>query len=245
MGFRHRKIHLMSDEQKNIPSKQTSSIPLKKDTVRVTLKASDAPDAPAPTAPVIAPAPTAPVIPRPPTPSVGLSRPPSPTVPISAPAAFSVPGAPSPTASAPPPAPTIPLITAGTSMARPVVAPTIKLNAGSATGAPTVPLKTASVVPAIGAPSLPGSTPTKAPLPGSTIALPKATVQLAPPTMPLRPDSAGYTQMATFQTDDEEEEKPQTLITVLSIFGFLAACGVLAFQCMSISIWEGWDKLFE
>ena len=25
----------------------------------------------------------------------------------------------------------------------------------------------------------------------------------------------------------------------------LAACGVLAFQCMSISIWEGWDKLFE
>ena len=130
-------------------------------------------------------------------------------------------------------------------MARPVAAPTIKLNPGTATGAPTVPLKTAPPVPAIGAPSLPGSAPTKAPLPGPTIALPKATVQLAPPTQPLGTGSVAYTQMATFQSEEEEEEKPQTLITVLSIFGFLAACGVLAFQCMSISIWEGWDKLFE
>lgn len=92
---------------------------------------------------------------------------------------------------------------------------------------------------------MPGSAPTKAPLPGPTIALPKATVQLAPPTQPLGTGSVAYTQMATFQSEEEEEEKPQTLITVLSIFGFLAACGVLAFQCMSISIWEGWDKLFE
>ena len=227
----------MSDEQNEIPSKQTSSIPLKKETVRVTLKASDAQGDPEATAPLAAP-----VIPRPPTPTVG---PPRPTVPISGLAAPGVPGAPAPTSSAPPPAPTIPLKTAGPPVARPVAAPTIKLNPGTATGAPTVPLKTAPPVPAIGAPSVPGSAPTKAPLPGPTIALPKATVQLAPPTQPLGTGSVAYTQMATFQSEDEEEEKPQTLITVLSIFGFLAACGVLAFQCMSISIWEGWDKLFE
>jgi hypothetical protein len=55
---------------------------------------------------------------------------------------------------------------------------------------------------------------------------------------------ASATQMPTLQSDDEEEGGSDTLTTVLSIFGFLAACGVLAFQCMTVSIWEGWNQLF-
>jgi hypothetical protein len=52
--------------------------------------------------------------------------------------------------------------------------------------------------------------------------------------------------MATFKSEDEEEQEggSDTISTVLSIFGFLAACAVLAFQCMTINVWEGWDKLF-
>jgi hypothetical protein len=82
-----------------------------------------------------------------------------------------------------------------------------------------------------------------APKPGATIALPKATVQLAPPTQPLKSGSVSATQMATFQ-GEEEEEKPDTLAVVLSIFGFLAACGVLYFQSQTVNIWEGWNQLF-
>jgi hypothetical protein len=43
---------------------------------------------------------------------------------------------------------------------------------------------------------------------------------------------------------DDVEEGSDTVITVLSAFGFLAACGVLAYQCMTISIWDGWNQLF-
>jgi hypothetical protein len=50
--------------------------------------------------------------------------------------------------------------------------------------------------------------------------------------------------MATFQAEEEEESGSDTLTTVLSIFGFLAACGVLAFQCMTINVWNGWEQLF-
>ena len=202
----------MSDEQNTTPSKQTSSIPLKKETVRVTLTASDAPVAPAPVAP-----PSAPMIPKPPTPTVSAPAPPVATVSA-------------PSASIPAPAPTIPLKTAGPPTARPAPAPTIRLNTG-ATGAPTVPLRTA---PRTG--FAPGA-------PANTVALPKATVQLAPPTQPLSTGSLSATQMATLQSEDEEEGS-DTVTTVLSIFGFLAACGVLAFQCMTVNLWEGWDKLF-
>ena len=82
------------------------------------------------------------------------------------------------------------------------------------------------------------------PLPGATVALPKATVQLAPPTQPLGTGSVSATQMATFQGEDEDEGGSDTLSTVLSIFGFLAACGVLAFQCMTVTVWDGWNQLF-
>jgi hypothetical protein len=55
--------------------------------------------------------------------------------------------------------------------------------------------------------------------------------------------------MATFKSadDDEESSSSDTLTTVLSIFGFLAACGVVAIQYMTSTIWtEGViGKLFE
>jgi hypothetical protein len=83
------------------PSKQTSSVPLKKETVRVTLKAADAPAAPpAPSiasAPVVAPpVPGAPAAPR---------APGAPTVPLRPAGAAPV---------RPAPAPTVPLRPAGT-----------------------------------------------------------------------------------------------------------------------------------
>jgi hypothetical protein len=85
-----------------------------------------------------------------------------------------------------------------------------------------------------------------APLPGNTVALPKATVQLAPPTQPMSPGGLSPTQMGTLPLGEYggEEEGSDTLTTVLSIFGFLAACAVLAFQCMTVTVWDGWNELF-
>jgi len=119
-----------NENQTPSPSKQTSSVPLKKETVRVTLKAADAPPAvPSATVPMAPPV-------RPPVPGA----PPTPTAPPA--------GAPRPTA----PAPTIPLRTAGAPGA-PAPAPTIKLATSAA------PIGTGALKPA-GAPSLPGGTPT-------------------------------------------------------------------------------------
>ena len=50
--------------------------------------------------------------------------------------------------------------------------------------------------------------------------------------------------MATLQSEDEEEGS-DTVTTVLSIFGFLAACGVVAFQWQTMNLWDGWGKLFQ
>ncbi len=125
-----------NDQQPQIPSKQTSSVPLKKETVRVTLKAADAPPA-APSATVPG---TPPV--RPPTP------PTAPPVPSAPPAA----GPPRP----PAPAPTIALKPAMGAPAGPT--PTIRLATSTAPiGAPTIALKTATQ-PMGGAPGLPKAT---------------------------------------------------------------------------------------
>jgi hypothetical protein len=101
-----------NENQPPAPSKQTSSVPLKKETVRVTLKAADAPPAvPSATVPIAPPV-------RPPVPTA----PPAPTVGG---------GAPRP----PAPAPTIPLRPAGAPSAM-APAPTIRL---ASAGAPTSP----------------------------------------------------------------------------------------------------------
>jgi hypothetical protein len=69
-------------------------------------------------------------------------------------------------------------------------------------------------------------------------------VQLAPPTQPLGSGSIAATQMATLQSAEDDGSESDTLTTLMSIFGFLAACGVLYFQCMTTSIWDGWNQLF-
>lgn len=165
-------------------------------------------------------APGAPVAPKPPMPS-GISAPPAPTM-----AAPTVGGAPK----APAPAPTIALRPAGAPSA-PAPAPTIKLNTPVGAGAPTVALKTA---------------PLGAPAGGQTISLPKATVQLQPPTQPLGTSGPSLTQAATIRTADDEEESAgaSTIANVLSILGFLGAAAVVVIQSMTVSLWEGWDKLF-
>lgn len=212
----------MSDSD-NKPSKQTSSVPLKKETVRVTLKAADAPSASP------AGAPPAPAAPKPtmsaPKPPTAASKPPTATAPGGAP---------------PAPAPTIPLKTAGAPAAGgpPAPAPTIKLNtAPAAAGAPTVALKSAGAPTAAGAPS---------------VALPKATVQLQPPTQPMG-TGAPMTQAATMQADDEEEDGANPVVMALSVIGLLGAAAVLFFQVSTASIWinaednsaQGeWSQLF-
>lgn len=128
----------MSDNENKTPSKQTSSVPLKKETVRVTLKAADAPPAvpsatlpPTPPPTAAAKAPTPPVVPS------AASKPPTATIPMAA-----APAAPR----TPAPAPTIRLATSRA----PIGAPTISLKTANAplpggSGAPTVSLPKATV----------------------------------------------------------------------------------------------------
>ncbi|MFZ9937004.1 MAG: hypothetical protein ACO3JG_08060 [Luteolibacter sp.] len=75
-----------NENQPPAPSKQTSSVPLKKETVRVTLQAADAPKVPTSSVPLAPPV-------RPPVPG-GAPKPPAPTVPLRAPAAAGPPAQP-------------------------------------------------------------------------------------------------------------------------------------------------------
>jgi len=206
---------MSENENQPAPSKQTSSVPLKKETVRVTLKAADAPLAAGPPAPTVAP-PVA-TVPG----SAPVVRPPTPT----APGAPVIGGAPRP----PGPAPTVPLKPIGAPTAPGMGAPTIRLATApgpGSTGAPTIPLR-------------PSGAPT-APAPGPTIALPKATVQLQAPTQPLGTARPTLTQSPTLQgEEDEDEGSGETVANVLSIVGFIAACAVLAFQIMMAQTWVG------
>lgn len=112
-----------NENQPPTPSKQTSSVPLKKETVRVTLKAADAPPAvPSATVPVAPPV-------RPPVPGGPPTAPPRPSTPAQRPA-----GAP-----AVAPAPTIRLATSTAPIGaatRPGMAP------GIPGGTPTLPKAT-------------------------------------------------------------------------------------------------------
>lgn len=223
----------MSDNENKNPSKQTSSVPLKKETVRVTLKAADAPPAiPSATLPAN-PAPTI----KPPAPPIA---PPAPTA--TKPPVIQPPSG-APTAMKPPaPAPTIPLRTAGPPT---VGAPTIKLATSSATvGAPTIALKTANTpLPGAGAPTIALKT-ANTPLPAAgaaTVSLPKATVALNPPTKPLSPTGAAATQKPTLSTAEEAEDETgaDTFAKVLAAVGLVAALVVLGIQLKISNIWIG------
>lgn len=171
-------------------------------------------------------------------------RPPTPTAP------------PAPTVRTAPPAPTAPAIGGAP---RPAPAATIPLKTAPAAGipkpAPTIPLKTGPVA----APAGPATAPAaRAALPGavaagSTVSLPKATVQLSPPSAPMSATigSPGYSSLSA---DEEEETQESGLGNILSIVGFIAALVVLYFQFDTASAWVKasdnprtgeWGQLFE
>ncbi len=229
-----------NENQPQLPIKQTTTVPLKKETVRVTLKAADAPPAvPSATVPLAAPV-------RPPVPG---GAPPAPTAPGGAPR---------------PPAPTVPLRTAGAPVAPGAPAPTIKLATstapigppGAATkppGAATKPPGAVGPSPTIalkpaGAPSLPAA--------GGTPTLPKATVQLQAPTQPLGTSFPSASQAATLRVEDDEDEDSANdgVVKIVAGVGFAAALALLAFQLMLANTWISvednprtgdWSQLLE
>jgi hypothetical protein len=210
----------MSENENKTPSKQTSSVPLKKETVRVTLKAADSPPA-VPSASL----PKSPVPPvKPPTPPVAPPVPVAPKPPTATAPPSGAPTAPR----APVPAPTIPLRTASPPTAG---APTIRLATSNApVGAPTIALKTANA-------PLPGGIGGGAP----TVSLPKATVALSPPTKPLTPTSAAATQKPTLSTMEETEDESgaDTFSKILAGVGLAAAIILLGVQLKLAGIWIG------
>ena len=210
----------MSDEAPKPPKPmtKTSAVPLKKETVRVTLKADDAPAAPA-----------APSAPKPPAAPVAPSAPMAPTAP-SAPTA-SAPGAPKPPAasapagppkpSAPAPAPTVALKTAGGPIGggAPRPAPTVPLKLGGAAAA-TTPLKTQPLT-----------------TPGATAQLPKATVPLGGTQQLGQPTGLQTTPGTIGGFDDEEVEENSTITSVLAILALVVALAALAFQVLTAKTW--------
>jgi len=195
------------------PSKQTSSVPLKKETVRVTLKAADAP------------------------PSV-----PSATVPMAPPVRPPIPGGP-------------PIITAPTVPGRPIPAPAIPVRAAgpppAGNPAPTVRLAGNPAAPARPGSPAPGALPASPGLPKTagapTIGLPKATMQLQPPSQPLGGVSPSKNDFQDNAEDDVEEESDTGLVKLLSGLGLVAALVVLALQLMAAGQWINgeWSQLFS
>lgn len=244
----------MSEEKKNQantdqaatqPIKKTSAVPLRKETVRVTLKAPGAKPGGAPAGvESSAPAPA-------PTMKLGSAPAPkplaaAPTIPLGAPVARPAAslkqetmrvtlkadkdgkpaGAPAPPAeaksapAAPAPAPTIPLNTAPKVPAAASPAPTMKLG-----GAPTVALATQPLgTPASGGASQP---------------LPKATVELQQ-TQQLTQGLGALTKAASIQTvseDDEAQRGGAGPALPLSIVAFVLSLVVLYFQFSHAKIW--------
>jgi hypothetical protein len=95
------------------------------------------------------------------------------------------------------------------------------------------------------APVLPGASPRPG-LPGAAVpaeggvSLPKATVQLAPPTAPLGA-TAPYQSVNSLSGDEEEEKTESGLAGILSIVGFIAALVVLYFQLNLANNWINAD----
>lgn len=199
------------------PMTKTSAVPIRKETVRVTLKAppQGGTGPTAPPAPMTPPTGAVPTSPKPPAPA--------PTVPLKT----SGPGSAVP----PAPAPTVKLQTGpasgpATKLATP--APTVKLStpgAGGGTGPGTVPLATGP----------------------ASQQLPKATVQLSqtqPMDAPATPSQAATIHTAD---DDGAPDDGEGAANVLSIVSLVAALIVLGVQLATASIWiEGdWARLFE
>lgn len=171
------------------------------------------------------------------------------------------PKAPMPTIAPSVAAPTIKFVTTNS----PVGAPTIQLKTAntplSSSGAPTVPLKPANTpLPSSGAPTIQLKKPASTPLPLSgipvTVALPKATVAITPPTKPIGPGNFGSTQKPTLFSEEEPEDETGagTFAKILAGVGLVAALVLLGIQLNMTNIWVNvednnmrgdWSQLLE
>jgi len=204
----------MNENLDSKPMTKTSAVPIRKETVRVTLKAPQ-PGA-GPTAP---PAPMAPAPMAPPAPA-GAPKPPAPapTIPLRS--------AGSPTGAPPAPAPTVKLNTGpgsgpATKLATP--APTVRLNTPTS-GPGTVPLTTG------GAPSRP--------LPSATVQL----TQTQPMETPVAPSQAATIHTADDDATSEEGEGLVTVLSAVSLAAALIVLGV-QLMTASIWIDGKWGSL--
>ena len=236
------------------PMKKTSAVPLRKETVRVTLKANpsdngnsgaaDSPPAPAPTISLKAPASGPPAVP-----------PPAPTTPT-----------PSRAPKAPP---TVKLQTAPNPVAAPTVAASSFAGAKNLVPPPKPstlkiaspdfdePKATDSAVPEP-APTVGLATPgTDQPAGASSQPLPKATVQIQQgEPMSVQAEGGGDSLLSTVSVEDPEEaaaQRAEGTATVLSAVALVAAVIVLGIQLGTANIWvndethesPGWGRLFD
>ena len=193
-----------------LPSTNTAAVPLKKETVRITLRAN-APGADAPPA-------TVPLTPRPAPGAPSIGGPPAPTVPLSPPPRPSMGGAPpapsAPTAPGAPPRPAPPV--------SPVGSKTIPLGA-----TPPRPATPALARPA-GAPATPGACGSATqPLPRATMKLPSASPTAAISSAPIR-----TTSMA--DDDDEVDSGP---LNIMAWVALVASLAMLFFAFASVDAW--------
>lgn len=220
------------------PMKKTSSVPLRKETVRVTLKAM----------PQTKKDPSAP--PAPPLPDSVSSEPPAPapTIPLKTSTRVMA----KPPAPAVAPAPTV-MLQGGsvTQPATPAPAPTVKLNMPESTGPATMPLTGGPATKPLT--SGPATTPLAGSAPATTQPLPKATVQLQQ-TQPMGAAGGTPSQAATIRTadDDDSANKSDGVATALSVVALIVALIVLGVQLGTANIWvhdtpqnPGWGQLIE
>ncbi len=185
------------------PTIKTSAVPLKKETVRITLRPQtpEGADTPAPPPPPISattPVPAAPSAPAPPAP-----RPVAPTVPLAPPPRPTIPGAPSAPAASRPAPPSSPIGSKTIPLSSPPSRPTT----------PMVGKQTTRI--AGGAPN--------------TQPLPRATVKLQPTASPSAPISSVNIRSSAIEDDEEMDEGPLNIMGWIALAGAIAAViGVLA-----------------
>lgn len=192
------------------PTIKTSAVPLKKETVRITLRpqSPEGAEAPAPPPPAAStpPLPAAPAAPAPPPPP----RPVTPTVPLAPPPRPTIPGAPPPPAAGAPPRPTPP----------------------SAVGSKTIPLSqppARPTTPMVGKQTtkLTSGSPNTQPLPRATVKLPPT-----PGAAPSSPISSVKITTTAIEEDDEVNEGP------LNVMGWIALVASIAVLILVLSSWD-------
>ena len=246
----------MTEDNNPKPTKKTSAVPLRKETVRVTLKANPSdrahasaagtPPEPAPTIALKSPSPTVPAVPPPVSlPPKAPQMPSLPTVKLQSSAQAPNPVA-APTVAAstfagaenlvPPPKPST------LKIATPDFAAPLNPDAEVPEPAPTVGLATPGTPPPVGAASQP---------------LPKATVQIQPTQAMSVPGLGdGVPQMTTVSAENLEEaaaDRAESTNTLFSIVALVAAVILLGLQLGTANVWvnddtidnPGWGRLFD